>query len=58
LNERRGWSVQDGAGYHPGGGRHPEARVGRGPVMRHLLLVVIGIAAVLAGLVWTLQGLG
>jgi hypothetical protein len=26
--------------------------------MRHLLLVVIGIAAVLAGLVWTLQGLG
>ena len=26
--------------------------------MRQLLLVVIGIAAVLAGLVWTLQGLG
>ena len=26
--------------------------------MRQILLVVIGIAAALAGLVWTLQGLG
>ena len=26
--------------------------------MRKILLVVIGIAAALAGLVWTLQGLG
>jgi hypothetical protein len=26
--------------------------------MRQVLLVVIGVAAVLAGLVWTLQGLG
>jgi hypothetical protein len=26
--------------------------------MRKILLVVIGIAAVLAGLVWTMQGLG
>ena len=26
--------------------------------MRHIVLVVIGLAAALAGLVWTLQGLG
>jgi hypothetical protein len=26
--------------------------------MRRVLLVVIGVAAVLAGIVWTLQGLG
>jgi hypothetical protein len=26
--------------------------------MRQVLLVVIGVAAVLAGIVWTLQGLG
>ena len=29
-----------------------------GPAMRQILLVVIGVAAALAGLVWTLQGLG
>jgi uncharacterized membrane protein len=28
------------------------------PGMRQVVLVVIGLAAVLAGLVWTLQGLG
>ena len=37
---------------------HPEATVGKGPAMRQILLVVIGVAAALAGLVWTLQGLG
>src|SRR5689334_5842884 len=57
LNERRGWPVPDGAGHYPGG-RHPEPTAGRGPVMRQILVVVIGVAAALAGLVWTLQGLG
>ena len=37
---------------------HREATVGKGPAMRQILLVVIGVAAALAGLVWTLQGLG
>ena len=58
LNERRGWRVHDGAGHYPCGVTHPEAAAGRGPAMRQILLVVIGIAAALAGLVWTLQGLG
>ena len=58
LNERRGWPVHDGAGHYPGGGRRREATAGRGQAMRRILLVVIGIAAALAGLVWTLQGLG
>jgi hypothetical protein len=30
----------------------------RGSVMRQVLLVVIGVAAAVAGIVWTLQGLG
>jgi len=38
--------------------RHLEAAAGRATAMRKILLVVIGIAAVLAGLVWTMQGLG
>ena len=32
--------------------------MGKGPAMRQILLVVIGVATALAGLVWTLQGLG
>ena len=30
----------------------------RGSAMRRVLLVVIGVAAAVAGIVWTLQGLG
>jgi hypothetical protein len=30
----------------------------RGSAMRQVLLVVIGVAAAVAGIVWTLQGLG
>src|ERR1700745_3075301 len=58
LNERRGWPVHDGAGHLPDSGSHRKRPRGRGTAMRKILLVVIGIAAALAGLVWTLQGLG
>jgi hypothetical protein len=36
----------------------PERAVGKGLAMRQIVLVVAGVAALLAGLVWTLQGLG
>ena len=32
--------------------------MGRDGAMRRVLLVVIGVAAVVAGIIWTLQGLG
>jgi len=56
LSERRGWPlmmVRDTIRAAA-----PEAAAGRGTAMRRILLVVIGIAAALAGVVWTLQGLG
>jgi hypothetical protein len=57
LNERRGWPVHDGADTIAAAGTRKRPWEG-GPAMRQLLLVVAGVAAALAGLVWTLQGLG
>jgi hypothetical protein len=40
------------------GGGSPGNTSLEGPAMRRIVLVVIGVAAALAGVVWTLQGLG
>lgn len=58
LNGPAGRAVDTRGGDGMRAARAARKTRGKGPAMRRTVLVVIGAAAALAGLVWTLQGLG